>query len=67
MNSCSLLGDTTNMRLKQYQLDANSVECILISKNSDWKSSNSRNLDARVLQLAKEFRFTISKNEDTES
>ena len=34
INSCNLLEDTTNMRLKQYQLDTNLAECILISKNS---------------------------------
>ena len=67
INSCSLLGDTTNMRLKQYQLDTNSAECILTSRNSTWKRSNCRNLGAKVLQLVKKLSFTISKNEDTES
>ena len=55
------------MRLKQYQLNTNSAECILTSRNSTWKSSNCRNLGAKVLQLAKKLGFTISKNEDTES
>ena len=67
INTKGLVGDTTNMRLKQFQLDTNSAECILTSKNSSWRNSNSRNLGAKVLQQAKRLEFSISENEDTKS
>ena len=67
INSNGIVGITTLLRLKQFQLDIGLVECILLSKNTKWKKTKHKNLGAKVIQHAKRLELSIAKNEFTAS
>ena len=63
MNTNRIIEITILMRLKQFQLDMSMLECILLSKNMNWKRTKYKNLGAKIMQHAKKLGFSVTKNE----
>ena len=67
MNTNRIVGITTLMKLKQFQLNMSMPEYILLSENMNWKRSKYKNLRAKIMQHAKKLGFSVAENKFTVS
>ena len=67
INTDGLVGKTTIIRLKQFQIDTGRPDCILTSDTVKETKVKYRNLKAKILQHAKRLGIKVAKNEFTES
>jgi hypothetical protein len=67
INTNGLVGTTTLIRLKQFQIDICNPTCMLTAEDTKIRKIKHRNLGAKVLQQAKRLGLNIAVNEFTSS